>query len=109
MSSKLFVGNLSYKLTDGELEEIFSEFGDVSSAKVITDRRSGRSKGFGFVEMTSDDSARNAVEGLNGKEVKGRQIRVNFAREREGGFSDSRRGEDGFSNNRREEDEFTEE
>ena len=81
MSNKLFVGNLPFGLSDGELEDLFKSFGDVTSAKVITDRRSGRSKGYGFVEMANDNIAQEAVNGLNGTEVKGRQINVSFARE----------------------------
>lgn len=82
MSRKLFVGNLSFQLNDLELEDMFNQYGEVTSAKVITDRRSGRSRGFGFVEMASEDSAKSAIEALDGTEVKGRTIRVSFAKER---------------------------
>jgi len=68
---------------DGELREVFEEFGEVSSARVINDRETGRSKGFGFVEMPDEDSANEAIEALNGKEIAGRNIRVNEARPKE--------------------------
>jgi len=79
----IYVGNLSYRMSDGELREVFSEFGEVSSARIINDRETGRSKGFGFVEMPDDNAANSAIEALNGKEVSGRNIRVNEARPRE--------------------------
>ncbi len=77
---KLYVGNLSYRLTDSELEQTFSEFGEVLSAKVIMDRETDRSKGFGFVEFDSKDDAENAIESLNGKDLGGRTIVVNEAK-----------------------------
>ena len=77
---KLYVGNLSYNTTDASLKEAFSEAGTVSSATVIIDKMSGRSRGFGFVEMENDDEATKAVETMNGKEVDGRAIVVNEAR-----------------------------
>jgi RNA recognition motif-containing protein len=89
MGNKLYVGNLSYSIRDDDLQRHFSEFGTVSSAKVMTDRDSGRSKGFGFVEMGSDEMAQAAIRGLNGKSVEGRALVVNEARpreERSGGF-----------------------
>lgn len=76
---KLYVGNLSYNVTDDQLAEIFSEFGTVESAKVITDRDSGRSKGFGFVEL-DDDGAKAAMAELDGKEIDGRALKVSEAR-----------------------------
>ncbi|SFP00777.1 RNA recognition motif domain-containing protein [Hydrogenimonas thermophila] len=79
----IYVGNLSYRMSDGELREVFSEFGEVSSARIINDRETGRSKGFGFVEMPDDNAANEAIEALNGKEVSGRNLRVNEARPRE--------------------------
>jgi len=79
----IYVGNLSYRMNDGELREVFSEFGEVSSARIINDRETGRSKGFGFVEMPDDNEANVAIEALNGKEVSGRNLRVNEARPRE--------------------------
>jgi RNA recognition motif-containing protein len=75
---KLFVGNLPWSVTDQDLEEMFAPFGAVGSAKVITDRDTGRSRGFGFVEM-SDDSARNAIADLNESEISGRKLTVNEA------------------------------
>jgi len=82
---KIYVGNLSYQTSDHDLETMFQEFGEVESAKVITDRDSGRSKGFGFVEMPSRDEATAAIEGLNGKEMGGRTITVNEARPKPAG------------------------
>jgi RNA recognition motif-containing protein len=83
MGKKLFVGGLPYETTDGELEKLFSEQGKVESATVITDRNTGRSRGFGFVEMSSDEEAAKAIEKLNGSEVGGRNIVVAEARPRE--------------------------
>lgn len=103
MSKKLFVGSLSYEVTDFDLEDLFKQYGEVLSAKVIVDRDSGRSRGFGFVEMSSDGSAQSAIDALNGTEVKGRTINVNFAKEREenrGGFRNSGGGGGGFKKNR---------
>ena len=80
MSKKLYVGNLSYTTTDDSLKDFFSQAGKVTSANVIMDKMSGRSRGFGFVEMTNDDEAMKAVETLNGKELDGRPIVVNEAR-----------------------------
>ena len=80
VSKKLYVGNLSYTTTDETLKEAFAQVGAVSSANVIMDKMSGRSRGFGFVEMENDDDATKAVEVMNGKEVDGRPIVVNEAR-----------------------------
>jgi cold-inducible RNA-binding protein len=80
MASKLFVGSLPYSTTDSDLEGLFAPHGTVVSAKVIMDRDSGRSKGFGFVEMSSDEEAATAMKALNQSEVEGRQITVNEAR-----------------------------
>ena len=80
MAKKLYVGGLPYSTTDTRLKEIFSQAGAVESAAVITDKMSGRSRGFGFVEMTNDDEANRAVEMFNGQEVDGRTITVNEAR-----------------------------
>ena len=82
MNKKLYVGNLPYKTDEGDLKGQFSEFGSVKSVKIITDRDTGRSKGFGFVEMETEEEAQNCVENLNDKEFQGRSIRVNIARER---------------------------
>lgn len=83
MASKLFVGSLAWAVTDDQLAEFFSAVGTVESAKVIVDRDSNRSKGFGFVEMSSDEEAKKAVEELNNKELAGRAITVSEARPRE--------------------------
>ncbi len=89
MSTKLYVGNLPYSADDHSLRNNFAEFGDVASAKIMMDRDSGRSKGFGFVEMGSDAEAQAAINGMNGQPLEGRAIVVNEARPREerpGGF-----------------------
>ena len=83
MAKKLFVGNLPFSATSDDLSQLFAQAGTVESANVITDRMSGRSRGFGFVEMSSDDEATKAVEQLNGHELDGRKIVVNEARPRE--------------------------
>ncbi|MBI5037458.1 MAG: RNA-binding protein [Candidatus Kerfeldbacteria bacterium] len=80
MGNKLFVGNLSYSVTDEELGNAFAEAGTVTSAKVITDRMTGRSRGFGFVEMSSDAEAQTAVQSVDGKEIGGRPVKVSEAR-----------------------------
>lgn len=80
---KIYVGNLSFSISDQDLMSIFAEHGEVSSASVITDRETGRSRGFGFVEMENDDDATKAISALNGKEVEGRALNVNEARPRE--------------------------
>ena len=89
MGNKLYVGNLAYSVRDDSLHQAFSEFGTVTSAKVMMDRDTGRSKGFGFVEMGSDAEAQTAINGMNGQALEGRAIVVNEARPREerpGGF-----------------------
>jgi len=80
MSKKLYVGNLSYDTTEDQLREHFSQFGEVQSARIISDKFSGRSKGFGFIEMSSDDDAQRAIDSSNGKDFAGRSIVVNEAR-----------------------------
>jgi RNA recognition motif-containing protein len=85
MGKKLYVGNLSYEVTDSALEQMFAAHGTVQSAQVIMDRDTGRSKGFGFVEMANDQEAQAAIAALNGKESGGRSLTVNEARPREGG------------------------
>ena len=80
MANKLFVGSLPYKTTDEDLEQMFAEAGTVTSAKVIMDRELNRSRGFGFVEMSSDDEAQAAIKLLDGKEIDGRAIAVSIAR-----------------------------
>ena len=83
MSSKLYVGNLSFDTNTQDLEEVFAEFGTVESTNIIEDRETGRSRGFAFVEMSSDEEAKSAIEGLDGKDVDGRQLKVNEAKPRE--------------------------
>ena len=78
----LYVGNLSYDMSEENLRTEFAEYGEVQSAKIITDKFTGRSRGFGFVEMTSDDEGKKAMEELNGKDVEGRELVVNEARPR---------------------------
>jgi cold-inducible RNA-binding protein len=83
MGMKLYVGNLSYSVTNQGLEDLFAEYGSVRSAQVIMDRDTGRSKGFGFVEMSDDNAAREAINKLSSKELDGRALTVNEARPRE--------------------------
>ena len=83
MGKKLYVGNLSYQVDSSELEQMFGQYGQVTSAQIINDRDTGRSKGFGFVEMSSDTEAQAAIEALNGQEHGGRALTVNEARPRE--------------------------
>ncbi len=92
MAKKLYVGNLTFDMTDSQLETLFTPHGTVQSAQVIMDRDSGRSKGFGFVEMNSDQEAQTAISALNGKDVNGRAMTVNEARPREDRGSGGRRG-----------------
>jgi len=83
MATKLYVGNLSYQMTDQELNQLFAEAGNVSSAQVVTDRYTGQSRGFGFVEMASEDEAQQAIAAINGRNVGGRALVVNESRPRE--------------------------
>jgi RNA recognition motif-containing protein len=94
VGKKLYVGNLSYNVSSADLQQLFAPHGDVQSAQVIEDRDSGRSKGFGFVEMGSDEEARTAIAALNGQEHDGRALTVNEAKPREnrGGFGGGSRG-----------------
>lgn len=85
MGNKLYVGNLGYGISDDDLEKIFAAHGSVRSAQVIKDRDTGQSKGFGFVEMSSDEEAQAAISALNGKEIDGRAVVVNEARPKESG------------------------
>lgn len=97
MSNKLYVGNLSFHLTSDDLGEFFAQAGTVESAKVIEDRETGRSRGFGFVEMSSEEEAKAAIEQFNGEDLEGRNIVVNEARPREerGGGGGRRGGRGG--------------
>ncbi len=101
MGKKLYVGNLPFSATEGSISDLFSQIGGVDSVRLITDRDSGRSKGFGFVEMASDEDAEKAIAELNGKEFEGRALTVNEARPQEprsggggggGGFRGGRSG-----------------
>src|SRR5689334_22211089 len=83
VGKKLYVGNLSYKMGNAELEELFSQFGNVTSAQVVQDRETGRSRGFGFIEMSTDQEAQAAIDGLHDKEHDGRPLTVNEARPKE--------------------------
>ena len=102
MGNKLYVGNLPYTVRDEDLNQAFSAFGDVASAKVMMERDTGRSKGFGFVEMGSDADAQSAIEGMNGQSLGGRSLVVNEARPMEarpprtGGFGGGARREGAF-------------
>ena len=100
----IYVGNLPFNLGEEDLKKIFEEYGEVSSAKIITDKFTGRGKGFGFVEMENDDEARNAIEELNNAEVGGRNIKVNESQPRPagggGGGRDRRGGGGGFNRQR---------
>ena len=82
MSTNLYVGNLSFQTSTSQLEGLFADFGEVTSAQVITDRDTGRSRGFGFVEMKTSDQANSAISGLNGREIDGRALKVNVAKPR---------------------------
>ena len=106
MGKKLYVGNLPFNTTDQDLSEIFTQVGQVASAKVIMDRESGRSKGFGFVEMNSDEEAQNAISQFNGAQLNGRPLTVNEARPMtprspQGGMSSGRGGYAGGGRNDR--------
>jgi RNA recognition motif-containing protein len=79
----MYVSNLGFHVQDGDLKQLFESYGEVSSSKIIMDRETGRSRGFGFVEMPSDDAANKAMAGLNNKEIEGRNISVTVAREKE--------------------------
>jgi len=85
MGKKLYVGNLAFEVTNKDLEELFAQAGTCESVAVITDRDTGRSRGFGFVEMTSNGEAQKAIQQFDGYELKGRGLKVNEARDREGG------------------------
>lgn len=94
----LFVGNMSFQTTESELRALFEPFGQIARVHIATDRETGRARGFAFIEMTNDDEAAKAIAGLDGKEVNGRNLKVNEARPREGGAS--RGGPRGFGGSR---------
>jgi RNA recognition motif-containing protein len=97
----IYVGNLPFNLGEEDLKKIFEEYGEVASAKIITDKFTGRGKGFGFVEMDNDEEAKNAIEELNNAEVAGRNIKVNESRPRSNSGGGDRRGGGGGGYNRR--------
>ncbi len=102
MSTKLYVGNLAFQTTTQELEQLFGQAGTVQSASVVEDRDTGRSRGFAFVEMSSQEEATSAIEQFNGKEVGGRALKVNEAKPREnrgGGRGFNQNGGSGYSGN----------
>lgn len=92
----IYVGNLPFNLGEDNLKEIFEEYGEVTSSKIISDKFTGRSKGFGFIEMANDDEAKNAIEELNNAEVGGRNIKVNESQPRENNRGGDRRGGGGY-------------
>jgi len=103
MGTKLYVGNLSYRTTEDEIKTLFAEIGTVESAKIITDKYTGQSKGFGFVEMSSNEEAQSAISKLNGQNYKDRPLTVSEARpqeKREGGGGGGRGGERGSGGDR---------
>lgn len=91
----IYVGNLSYSASENDLQQAFEDFGEVTSARIITDRATGKSKGFGFVEMRDDQEARSAIQGLDGKDLKGRPMKVNESVPREEGNDRGGRGQRG--------------
>src|SRR6185369_13390145 len=109
MSTKLYVGNLAFQTTSQDLQDLFSQAGTVQSASVMEDRETGRSRGFAFVEMSSEEEATSAIQQFNGKEVSGRALKVNEAKPRENrggggrGYSDNRGGYGGNNGGRRSE------
>ncbi len=96
MSKKLYVGNLSYSTEEGELQNLFAQYGEVTSVNIITDKMTGRARGFGFVEMATPEGAQAAIEATNGMELKGRQLRVNEALEQNRDRNRPRGGNGGF-------------
>jgi len=98
MATKLFVAGLAYSMTDDDLRNLFADYGTGDSAQIIMDRETNRSKGFGFVEMSTDEESKNAIQGLNGKDMNGRPLTVNEARPREDrpqrSFGGNRGGDD---------------
>lgn len=91
MSKKIYVGNLSWNTTESNLEDLFSEYGEITSIRIVTDRDTNRSKGFGFIEMANDNAAEAAISAINDLEVDGRNLRVNEAEERLGRQRNNRR------------------
>jgi RNA recognition motif-containing protein len=100
MGRRLYVGNLAWTVTDQDLQDAFAEAGDVDSSQVIMDRATNRSRGFGFVEMATEEGADAAIKQLNGREIKGRPIKVNEAQARTGGGGGGGRGGSGYDRER---------
>jgi RNA recognition motif-containing protein len=96
MGTRLYVGNLPYAVTELDLRDLFGGIGTVTDAKIVTDRETGRPRGFGFVEMSSEDEARKAIEEINGRDVQGRQVAVKEAEERRGGSGGGGGGRGGY-------------
>lgn len=100
----IYISNLSFGTQSDSLQGLFEEYGEVSSAKIITDRESGRSRGFGFIDMPNDDEGRNAIDSLNNREFEGKVLSVNIARPREdrsnGGYNNNRGGGNGYNRGR---------
>ncbi len=100
MNRKIYVGNLSFSTTEDELRDMFASYGKVDSAAIVSDRMSGQSRGFGFVEMATEDAARAAITALDGRELGGRQLKVNEAKERTGGGGRDRPSGGGYNRDR---------
>ena len=96
MGTRLYVGNLPYSVTELDLRDLFAGLGTVTDAKIVTDRETGRPRGFGFVEMSTEEEARKAIDELNGRDVQGRQVAVKEAEERGRGFGGGGGGRGGF-------------
>ncbi|MFQ3619607.1 MAG: RNA-binding protein [Spirochaetales bacterium] len=96
MAKKLYVGNLSYSSDEAELQNLFSQYGEVTSVNIITDKMTGRARGFGFVEMATEEGAQAAIQATNGMELRGRQLRVNEALEQNRDRGNRSRGHGGF-------------
>src|SRR4029079_1402860 len=101
MGTRLYVGNLPYAVTELDLRDLFGGIGTVTDAKIVTDRETGRPRGFGFVEMSTEDEARKAIEEINGRDVQGRQVAVKEAEDRRGGGGCGGRRCRGFRRGRR--------
>jgi RNA recognition motif-containing protein len=96
MGTRLYVGNLPYAVTELDLRDLFGGIGTVTDAKIVTDRETGRPRGFGFVEMSNEDEARKAIEEINGRDVQGRQVAVKEAEDRRGGSGGGGGGRGGY-------------
>jgi RNA recognition motif-containing protein len=96
MGTRLYVGNLPYSVTELELRDLFASLGTITEAKIVTDRDTGRPRGFGFVEMSTEDEAKKAIEELNGRDVQGRPLAVKEAEDRRGGGGGGRGGGGGY-------------